>query len=76
MGIPPKGQMLHVFFQDLEPGPFPLRISAELGMQYVDVVTNATRIEAKVWLVTTDLLQENGRSGEIELCRGCPDHLA
>jgi hypothetical protein len=25
----PKRQMLHVFFQDLEPGPFPLRVSVE-----------------------------------------------
>jgi len=29
MEMSPKNQMLHVFFQDLEPGPFPLRVSAE-----------------------------------------------
>jgi radical SAM protein with 4Fe4S-binding SPASM domain len=29
MHLTPKSQMLHVFFQDLEPGPFPLRVSVE-----------------------------------------------
>ncbi|MCK5943193.1 MAG: hypothetical protein KAI24_14530 [Planctomycetes bacterium] len=29
MKLTPKNQMLHLFFQDLQPGPFPLRVSAE-----------------------------------------------
>ena len=45
----PKRQMLRPFFQDFEPGPFPLRRLREL--------------------------HEHSRSGEIDVCRNCPEHL-
>jgi hypothetical protein len=60
----PKRQMLHVFFQDLVPGEFPLRVS---GMQCVDASWNSKppcRLRS---------LREQGCSGEIDICR--TEHL-